>query len=975
RDSVPETGPGDAGEPEFVPLLRRDRGEKDAVMQALAVLHVRHAGPSWPAVFGGPPARRLDLPTYPFQHNRYWPEPPARAADVGAAGLGTSDHPLVGATVHRADTDEVLLTGRLSLRSHPWLADHAVLGRVLLPGTAFVELAFHAGLEAGTPALEELTLEAPLVLPETGAVRFQVAVGVPDEAGRRSVTFHSRPDADGFDEPWTRHADGTLLPEADGFTGTSSTAWPPPGATPLDLTGRYDDLAVQGFGYGPAFRGLRAAWRADDGLHAELRLPDAQRDKAADFGLHPALLDAALHATELGVLPPGDRPRLPFVWSGVRLLASGAAAARVRIAPAGPDAITLELADSTGRPVAVVESLALRPLSADQVEAATGRPHDALFRLAWDSAPEAAAPPPAWALLGEDLPAPPDAERYPDLAALTAALAAGDPAPGAVVAGLPAGASPHEAARHALGLCQAWLADDRLTGSRLVLVTRGAVATVAGEDVPALAHSTAWGLLRSAQTENPDRLVLVDLDTADPAGVADGIGRALACNEPQSALRGGRLLVPRLRRAVVPAAEARGWDPDGTVLVTGATGALGGILARHLVREHGVRHLLLAGRRGPAAEGAEALRTELTGMGAEVTVVACDAAVREEVDKLLAAVPAGHPLTAVVHAAGVLDDGVLGALTPERIDGVLRPKADAAWNLHEATRDLDLSAFVLYSSVQGLVGGAGQANYAAANAFLDALAHHRRAHGMPATSLAWGPWAEGGMAAALTGADRNRFARSGMTPITPAQGMELFDAALRLGEPLAVPLPLDTDALRARGAAAPALLSGLVRTRARRAAAAGPADAVASSTGPALADRLAGLTAEEQQQLLLDLVRAEVAATLDYTGTAAIDAKRGFKELGLDSLTSVELRNRLGKATGLRLPATLVFDYPTPVALAAHLVSTLAPEPAPTAAPAAAPASGDGPAAGDDTDELIDGLDLDALVRLAQADPGPGTSV
>ncbi|MFI2351225.1 type I polyketide synthase [Streptomyces sp. NPDC019443] len=999
RDCVVDLG---GAEPEFVTVLRKDRPETAALAHALARLHVRQAGPSWEKVFEGTGARRVDLPTYAFQRKHYWAQAVARTGDVSSAGLAAADHPLLGATLTRADTDEVLFTGRLSLRTHPWLADHAVLGRVLLPGTAFVELAVRAGAEAGAGQLEELTLEAPLVLPEDGAVRFQVAVGTADESGRRALSVHSRAEGGTFEEPWTRHASGTLFPEGPP-AGFDLAVWPPRGAERVDLTGRYDALAEQGFDYGPAFQGLRSVWRRGNEVFAELALPDAQNEQAAAFGLHPALLDSALHAIELGVLPGTGDARLPFVWSGVRLYASGAAAARVRLAPAGTDAVTIEVADAAGGAVAAVESLVVRSVSAEQLGAAGGRSHEALFRVGW--APVKAgpgAPGGSRAVLGGEVPGLSGAERFADVAALSASIDAGAAVPDVVVVPLTAPESSVRTAVHgALTLAQTWLADDRFAASRLVVMTRHAVAASVDEDVADLPRAAVWGLLRSAQTENPDRLVLVDVD--DEGAAAQGVERALSSGEPQVAVRDGSLSVPRLERVAVPADASGPWGPDGTVLITGATGALGGLLARHLVTEHGVRHLLLTSRRGPAAEGAAELEATLAALGAEVTIAACDVADRGALDALLATIPAGRPLTGVVHAAGVLDDGVLGALTPERFDAVLRPKADAAWNLHEATRDLGLTAFVLFSSIQGLVGGAGQANYAAANTFLDALAHHRRAQGLPATSLAWGPWAEGGMAAALTEADRNRFARTGMTAITSVQGMQLFDAALVLDSAAAVPLPLDAAALRALGSALPPLLSGLVRVPARRAASAG----AATAGGPpqqSLADRLAALTEEEQQQVLLDLVRAEVGATLDYDGTDSIDVKRGFKELGLDSLTAVELRNRLGRATGLRLPATLVFDYPTPAAVAGHLRAELAP--AASAAPAgevdearirgilaALPmhrieeaglldgllrladatgadsgghGSGPDPASDDSGTDRIDDMDVDALIRMAR---------
>ncbi|MCJ0875882.1 beta-ketoacyl reductase, partial [Streptomyces sp. AP-93] len=343
------------------------------------------------------------------------------------------------------------------------------------------------------------------------------------------------------------------------------------------------------------------------------------------------------------------------------------------------------------------------------------------------------------------------------------------------------------------------------------------------------------------------------------------------------------------------------------------------------------------------------------------------------------------------------------------------PKTDAAHNLHEATRHHNLTTFILFSSIQGLLGGAGQANYAAANAYLDALAQHRRTLGLPALSLAWGPWAEGGMAAELSEADRNRFTRTGMVPIDPAYGLELFDTALALDVSGAVPLPLDSAALRAQGPELPALLRGLVRTPARRAAAAANVGG-AEAAGPSLTQRLAGLTPEEQDELLVNLVRGEVAATLDYSGSDAVDGRRGFKELGIDSLTAVELRNRLNKTTGLRLPATLVFDYPSPLAVAEHLRAELAPATGTDgmrqeasaggrladgdirkmlttlsidrlrgsglldellkltglAAPDGSDASGGNGAAGPDGSEDIDidALDVDALVRMARESLG-----
>ncbi|MEU5249906.1 type I polyketide synthase, partial [Streptomyces asoensis] len=419
-------------------------------------------------------------------------------------------------------------------------------------------------------------------------------------------------------------------------------------------------------------------------------------------------------------------------------------------------------------------------------------------------------------------------------------------------------------------------------------------------------------------------------------------------------------------------------DPDGTVLVTGGTGTLGGILARHLVTAHGARHLLLAGRRGPQAPGADGLREDLLARGAHtVTVAACDTADREALSDLLASVPADRPLTAVVHAAGTTADGVLSSLTPQRLDDVLRPKADAAFHLHELTRGSDLAAFVLYSAGAGVLGNPGQANYAAANTFLDALAHHRRAAGLPAVSLAWGYWAE---TSELTGrmddSHVERMTRSGVLPIDAGHGMRLFDAARAAGEALLVPTRLDVSALRTGASTdvGPAMLRGLLggrRQAPRQAARAGTAAVEARS----LEARLAALPADEQRLLLEDLVRGHVAAVLGASGPEAVGAGRAFKDMGLDSLTAVELRNRLGAATGLTLPSTLVFDFPSPRELAGHLHQELAPD--------GAAAAADGP----DPQEarvrallatvplarLRAGGLLDTLLGLAE-EPAPGTT-
>ncbi|KJK55078.1 hypothetical protein UK12_30910, partial [Saccharothrix sp. ST-888] len=924
----------------LVPALRADRPEVQSLLTALARVHVHGATPDWQAVSTGWGGTRADLPTYSFQRRRHWPEPPSGwLGDVTSAGLGAADHPLLGAAVALADADGVLFTGLLSLQTHPWLADHAVMGTVLLPGTAFVELAIRAGDHVGCHRLAELMLEAPLALPERGAVQLQLAVGEADATGSRPFTLHSRPEPEDAatvaaltaEHAWTRHATGTLAPASADRRGEplGRDSWPPAGAVPVETDGLYDYLAEAGFGYGPVFQGLHAAWQSGDEIFAEVRLPEQARADARLFGLHPALLDAALHGVGMGaLLRPSESGRLPFAWSGVTLHASGADTLRVRLSPAGEDAVAVTVADATGTPVADVESLLLRPVSAAQVHAARAVHHESLFSVEWQPAPAVspAADVDGWALLGEDglglgaagftVPAHPDPAAVAEAAALPRTVLAVVPTePGAAPAAV------HTAVRRALALVQEWLADDRLAETRLVLATRGAMAVAPGEDVTDLAAAAVWGLVRSAQSEHPRRLVLLDLD-ADPRS-AQALPAAVAGGEPQLALRAGAVHLPRLARVTAAAdgeSHAFAPDPQGTVLVTGATGTLGALVARHLVTVHGVRHLLLVSRRGIEAAGAPELAAELAESGARVTLASCDVADRDALAVLLAAVPAEHPLTAVVHTAGVLDDGIVSSLTPERIDTVLRPKADAAWHLHELTKDQNLSAFVLFSAAAGTLGGPGQANYAAANAFLDALAHHRRAAGLPATALAWGLWAErSGMTGTLEEADLRRINRAGVDALSSREGLTLLDTATALGGATYVPMRLDLAGLRGQAAspALPALLRGLVRAPARRAARA------AEDADGSFAQQLAAVPAAERAKALLVLVTAHVAGVLGHTASDAVEPQLAFKDLGFDSLTAVELRNRLNAATGLRLPATLVFDYPTPAALAEQLGSEL----------------------------------------------------
>ena len=1195
---------------------------------------------------------RVELPTYAFERQRYWlAASSAGVADAGALGLGEAGHALLGAVVERPESGEVVLTGRLSLGTQPWLADHVVGGVVLFAGAGFVELVIRAGDEVGCAVVQELTLVAPLVLGEGVGVRVQVVVGDADESGRRAVSVYSRGEAG---SGWVLHAQGVLGVDAV-EAAADLTVWPPVGAVGVDVSDAYARLAARGYEYGPAFRGLQAVWRRGREVFAEVAV-SAEAGVAVDgVGIHPVVLDSVLHAAVLATDTDTAQTMLPFSWRGVSLHARGAARVRARIAPFDGDGVgedgggfSVEVADAAGLPVLSVGLLVTRPVSAEQlhaaVAAAAGGADQGLLEVMWsplplgDSVVEGSGRP---LVLGwDEFCAAEDAGDGEDAGGGVVVWECGGAGEGVVGA-------VHAATHAALEVLQCWLGGDR--AGTLVVLTHGAVG-LAGEEVTDLAGAAVWGLVRSAQSEHPGRIVLIDTDTptaadADtspdlvvlaaagepqllvragvvhgarlapaeqvlqlPAGesawrLAAGAGGTLegvvvqACPEAQAPLQVGQVrvavraegvnfrdvlvvlgmypgpapllgaegagvvvevgpevsgvavgdavmgliygagplaVVDQRLIAVMPPGwsfaeaagvpvvfltalygladlgglcagesvlvhaatggvgmaavqlarlwgaqvfvtasrgkwdtlRAMGFDEDhigdsrtlefeekflavtkgrgvdvvldslagefvdaslrllvrggrfiemgktdirdpqtiaaqypgvvyrafdmveagpqriqamlgeliglfeaqelrrlpvktwdvrcaaaayrfvsqarhigkvvltmpgllaerlaaGTVLITGGTGMAGAVLARHVVDAYGVRHVVLVSRSGDRAEGAAELAAELTQAGAQVQVAACDVADRDALAGLLAGLPSQYPLSGVIHAAGTLDDAVITSLTPDRVDAVLRAKVDAAWNLHEVTRDLGLAVFALFSSIAATVGTPGQGNYAAGNAFLDGLAASRRAGGLAGISLAWGLWEQASaMTGHLSGRDRARMSRGGLAAMTAEQAVELFDTALIVDHPTVVAARLDQAALAdpALSAELPVLFSGLVR-RPRRRLADGTVDGAQSMS--ALAQQLHGLSPDEQHDLLLGMVRSQLAAVLGHPNPEAINPAQAFTEVGLDSLGAVELRNRLNQTSGLQLPTTAVFDHPNPTALARLLVAEL----------------------------------------------------
>ncbi|MFL6113812.1 MAG: SDR family NAD(P)-dependent oxidoreductase [Catenulispora sp.] len=888
------------------PLQHRRRAEDEALVAALAELWSAGVAVDWPALFGSGPVD-LDLPRYAFDRKRYWLAARPHDADVASVGQRALTHPVLGAAVELG-AGGVVLTGRVAVADLPWLADHKVSGAVVVPGAAVLDAVLQAAALAGRESVAELVFEAPLVPSAAGVLFLQIAV---DTAG--AVAVHSR---SGEDEDWTRCASGRLA-EGGVSEGVEelcewALAWPPEGAEEVDVEGGYDRLADFGYVYGPAFRGVERVWRRGGELYAEIAAPEGL--DLGGFGLHPALLDAAFHP----MLLAGDvaQTRVPFLFRGARLSASEASALRVRLVAEG-DEVAVATADGAGRPVLGIDAVVVRTLSPEALAAAGRAGGPVPHGLDWiDVTPSAKAT------------SDHDYEIVP--------LIPGDE---------PLPVAARELAARTLEVVQRVADTDR----RVLFVTDGSPAAGA-----------VWGLVRVAQAEYPGRFTVAEV----PAGF-DDFGLLAATGEPQLRVDQGRVLAPRVVRrgwATEPAEPAGLAGPAGSteltglteptgltgqagstglteptgpttvadpvpttitgpVLITGGTGGLGALTARRLVAGHGVKELILVSRRGPAAPGAAELVADLELAGATVTVAACDVSDRDA----LAALLAGVRLAGVVHTAGVLDDATLPAQSAERFDTVFRPKVDPAWWLHELTADQPPAFFVLFSSLAGVLGNPGQANYASANATLDALAVHRRALGLPAVSVAWGLWEGGtGMSGALSEVELARVGRTGVAPLTVEEGLELFDAALSAPDPVVVAASWNMTGLRDRAehGALPDIMRGLVRVRRR---ASGTAADTATAAAAGLRERVAALSEADARRTLVDLVRSHVAAVLGYAGPAAVDPDRAFVELGFDSLTAVELRNRLDAETGLHLPPALAFDHPTVTALGEHLLRELAP--------------------------------------------------
>lgn len=906
----------------LLPSLQARHSEPEAVLDALGGWVARGGAVDWAAVFPAAGGHRVELPTYPWQQQRYW-----REASPRAVGTPTQ-HPLLGRRLDVAGLDAVY-AGELSVRAQEWLKDHLVNDHTIVAGAALVELIRAAGSAYWGDApleLKGLIFQGPLLIPTEKTRQFQVAL---TEGATRAALYSRAPDSTSG-TAWELHASAALRPSADELGGALDVAAIRKRCrTPLDVAEVYARLSEAGLQYSNSFKSIRSIQLGDAELLAEIRLEGD--GVARGYGIFPAILDGAFQALAGFLAPDADAPLVPFGIESFVLHQTGCTVvlAHVRLRSRGADGLVADvtLADPAGRIVAEVAQLGLRRFAAGSLGGSLPRRGGELYQLEWrpwTGDTGAAALSGRWLVVATEHTARAEfclqelSERGAscDLVTLEA-LEAALPAQNVVClwdTELQGGDAAQVLATQALRVGQVLVRSGAAT--RLWWCTRGAVAVRHADDVAPF-ETALWGLGRTLRAEHPELgCTLIDLD---PSGsVASALGRevAIADGEAQVAWRGEVRHTARLIAVAPPALPtpaAAGAPPpsaaptealrryaglrlDGTVLITGGLGALGLAVARHLA-ERGLAHLLLIGRHGLSSPGALEALAALESLGTRITVVAVDVADHQALAGVIATVPPAFPLRGVVHAAGVLDDGVLLEQTPVRLASVMGPKVRGAWNLHLLTQQLELDWFVLFSSMAGLVGSAGQSGYAAANAFLDGLALHRSARGLAGQSIAWGPWGGKGLVSSGASDLTQRLARRGLRALPTAAGLELLDRALHDARPLLMAADLDRKALaRSFGPDVPQLWRELIRVAPRR------------DRQELSAAALVAMSSAERRAALLRIVQREVADVLSLSNPTAVSPEQHFADLGMDSLMAVQLRTSLGRILGVTLPAAFLVD-------------------------------------------------------------------
>ncbi|WP_432251155.1 amino acid adenylation domain-containing protein [Streptomyces sp. HNM1019] len=925
----------DEGPMSWVPSCTPGKNGASVIQRGLAELHVRGVPVDWDGYFAPFGGGRVALPTYAFQRERFWFEPPLSRAP--GAGLNPTGHPLLGGGAEIAGTELSLFTNVVAADQPEWVGEHRVMDTVLLPGTAFFEVIRAAGdaAHAGEWDVSDVVFAWPLVIAPGTPVRTQVTVG-PAVGTTRPVKVYSAPEGQ---DGWQLHVEGSLTPaETAGAAGVSAETLPPRGAEPLDVSALYRELDSVGYGFGPNFRGIKEAWQTEGSVWARVALAESAQQTAAGYVLHPALLDSAMQSllmTQRLRNPDSDDVFVPFEAERLSVRVKGLAEIWVRVAEFelgdGEFWGSLDIHDGDGGHVGHLHRLHARRMDRAVLRRLAAAGVDRFqFDVDWRQLDtEDVELGGSWGMLtpAGDVPWAREVKTLLVRAGIQVIkvqdLEDAEDLDGLVCLWDSEAEVPDQARAFAAGaLEQLQEAIGTEFRTPLVWVTRNAVGTGADDTVSGPGAGPLWGLMRTARNEHPElslRLIDIGEEEADRTALPAAL---MLEAEPECAIRDGEALAPRLRRAgeeaSVPAQQRPFVRPDGAVLISGGVGGLGRRVAGWLAGTHGVRDLVLTSRRGMAAPGAQALVDELSELGATATVVACDAADRDDVAAVMALFGEKRPLRGVVHAAGVLDDGVLTALTPERLDAVFRPKVDGLWQLHELTQDMDLDFFVMFSSISSVLGTPGQGNYAAANAFLDALAHLRRAEGLPATSVAFGPWEGDGMAAGLSEFDRVRFAQLGLDRLAPDEGLELFELAVRSGPALRVAAALDLNRVQhyfGDHGGIPPLFRALLDSDA--------GGRPQPGGGTDLRKLLGEAPPEEYPAVMLSTVRAEVAKTLGFASPEAVGVDLPLRDIGFDSLTAVLMRNQLANLTGLTLPARIAFGHPNLISLSDFLLTKL----------------------------------------------------
>jgi NAD(P)-dependent dehydrogenase (short-subunit alcohol dehydrogenase family)/acyl carrier protein len=964
------------GDGEVIAALTGD-DERAALLHAVGALYVRGIDVRWGALFpsGG---RCLTLPTYAWQRERYWVESAARDEPAGrSAGIDDEVHPLLGRPFTPSlQPGTYYWEQSLSATSFPYLSHHQVQGEIVFPGSGLVEMALAVGTEMYGErrfVLRDVTFESMLAVPASAARRLQVS-RVDGSGHNASVAIASRDEASG---EWVAHARGTLSEAGEELEQITEPPRFMQARCPTHLAGaeHYARLTARGIHYGPAFQGVEDVWLGADEAVAHVRLPEAAGEAAA-YRIHPALLDACLQVSAT-LMGEGDETLVPVEISQLEVHSWSWREAWVRVAPSAATPGTTPRAsldivamDEGGRLLLEVTGLHVQQIA----DAPAADPFaGCAYGVVWRPKPLAAATSTA-SPSSARAPGPKTWLVFTDATGTGAAVAEELRARGDVCVEVVSGprfershprgyvidpAKPEDYQRlfrevvgadvTFRGVIHCWnldatqlestspetlLADLRRgtvsvlhvvqelvwqsfrDAPRLVLVTRGAQPVGEFASALALAQSVLCGLGRTIAVEQPDlACTRIDLDPAPhPDEAAALVDELLAGDgEDQIAMREGQRLVARLERRDLDTADAPTFSPDVSYLITGGLGGLGLTTARWMVAS-GARHLLLVGRNDPTDASREAIRA-MTEAGAEVRTWRADVARSADVESTMAYLDENMPpLRGIIHAAGVLEDRTLQEMGEEQFTRVIRPKVLGGWNLHLATRRLDLDFFVMYSSAAALLGAPGQGNYAAANTFLDALAHVRAAEGLPAMSIQWGAFSEVGMAAAETNRGQ-RLAHRGIESFTPAEGMDILSRLI--GDPWG-----EIGVLRMSvrqwvefypGAASAPFLSRLRKAEERT---------LATKSASAFLDALRGMPPMERRPALERHV-AECLGRVLGLPPERIEVRAPFRGYGMDSLMSLEIRNRLEASLGLRLSAALLFTYPTTAALVDHLLAEL----------------------------------------------------